>query len=289
MLRLEYLNTRKTIVLQPWGKAAPVACFWWKVLQEPERAICCRPWRPRRDKGFRAPAAHVVSVPSLLWVWLGLSAPAASVLVGVDDLHKPGRVEHVFALLPEPPLPHTRVALGPLSENTVRELTADLLGAPPSPRSRRSARWPSPSGSPPGCCCRWWRRPPMSGSSPAVGDRQVSPNRCSGRPSWSRCPNRCGRGPAASPYAPASPPAPPRAPWPPNPGRPALADQPGGDRPGDRHPGQRRPHQQPDRTTRINRPPRTVSYHLRKMFGTLSVRSRSELAGTVRPRLREAP
>jgi DNA-binding NarL/FixJ family response regulator len=41
--------------------------------------------------------------------------------------------------------------------------------------------------------------------------------------------------------------------------------------------------------TRINRSPHTVSYHLRKMFGTLGVRSRSELAGTVRQRLREAP
>lgn len=240
-------------------------------------------------KGFRAPAAHVVSVPSLLWVWLGLSAPAASVLVGVDDLHKPGRVEHVFALLPEPPLPHTRVALGPLSENTVRELTADLLGAPPSPTLAALGAVAEPFGQPAGMLLPLVEEATDVGVIAGVGDRQVSPNRCSGRPSWSRCPNRCGRGPAASPYAPASPPAPPRAPWPPNPGRPALADQPGGDRPGDRHPGQRRPHQQPDRTTRINRPPRTVSYHLRKMFGTLSVRSRSELAGTVRPRLREAP
>lgn len=41
--------------------------------------------------------------------------------------------------------------------------------------------------------------------------------------------------------------------------------------------------------TRINRSPYTVNYHQRKMFGTLSVRSRSELAGTVGPRLREAP
>ncbi|MFF1747342.1 helix-turn-helix domain-containing protein [Streptomyces mirabilis] len=41
--------------------------------------------------------------------------------------------------------------------------------------------------------------------------------------------------------------------------------------------------------TRINRSPRTVSYHLRKMFGTLSVRSRSELVGTVGQRLWEAP
>ncbi|MGW1757745.1 hypothetical protein [Streptomyces mirabilis] len=45
----------------------------------------------------------------------------------------------------------------------------------------------------------------------------------------------------------------------------------------------------PQIATHINRWPRTVSYHLRKMFGTLSVRSRSELAGTVGPRLREAP
>ncbi|MFG2831356.1 hypothetical protein ACGFWI_28440 [Streptomyces sp. NPDC048434] len=41
--------------------------------------------------------------------------------------------------------------------------------------------------------------------------------------------------------------------------------------------------------TRINHSPHTAIYHLRKMFGTLSVRSRSELAGTVRPRLWEAP
>ncbi|CDR13493.1 response regulator transcription factor [Streptomyces iranensis] len=39
----------------------------------------------------------------------------------------------------------------------------------------------------------------------------------------------------------------------------------------------------------INRAPHTVSYHLRKMFGTLGVRSRSELAGTARQRLWEAP
>ncbi|MFF3584807.1 hypothetical protein [Streptomyces mirabilis] len=38
-----------------------------------------------------------------------------------------------MSLPPEPPLPHTRVALGPLSEDTVRELTAVLLDAPASP------------------------------------------------------------------------------------------------------------------------------------------------------------
>ncbi|MER5534229.1 LuxR C-terminal-related transcriptional regulator [Streptomyces mirabilis] len=41
--------------------------------------------------------------------------------------------------------------------------------------------------------------------------------------------------------------------------------------------------------TRLNRSPHKVSYHPRKMFGTLSVRSRSELAGTFRQRLWEAP
>ncbi|MEU9486049.1 LuxR C-terminal-related transcriptional regulator [Streptomyces decoyicus] len=43
--------------------------------------------------------------------------------------------------------------------------------------------------------------------------------------------------------------------------------------------------------TGINRSSHTVNshLHLRKMFGTLSVRSRSELAGTVRQKLWEAP
>lgn len=41
--------------------------------------------------------------------------------------------------------------------------------------------------------------------------------------------------------------------------------------------------------TRINRSPRTLSYHPRKMFCTFSIRSRSELAGTVRQRPWEAP
>ncbi|MFJ1609711.1 hypothetical protein ACIOHS_41250 [Streptomyces sp. NPDC088253] len=70
-------------------------------------------------------------------------------------------------------------------------------------------------------------------------------------------------------------------------GRPWTAG-PGGDRPGDRHPGQRRPRQQPDR-----HPRQPLAAHGQlspsKMFGTLSVRSRSELAGTVRQRLWEAP
>jgi hypothetical protein len=154
----------------------------------------------------------------------------------------------------------------------------------PPPRSRRSARWPSPSGSPPGCCCRWWRRPPMSGSSPASATGRSHPTAVlAGRPGVAARTDADGGPRRVRTPRRARPPRRGRH------GRPALADQPGGDRPGDRHPGQRRPHQQPDRTTRINRPPRTVSYHLRKMFGTLSVRSRSELAGTVRPRLREAP
>lgn len=287
-------------------------------------------------KGFRIPAAHVVSVPSLIWVRLGLSDPAASVLVAVDDLHKldaqlpsalpqlisdfspaavvwvlPRRtghggpeVERVSSLLPEPPLPHPRVAVGPLPEDTVRELTADLLaadllGAAPPPTlaalaaaaegnarlliellqgssednaftfaggtaevtstalpervhqvvrlllaeissrcrlfiqlaalSRKEFELGAvaePFGQPAGML------PPLAeeatdvGVIADVGDRLASPNRCSGRPSWSRCPNRCGPGPTASPYArqvrtPASPPAPPRAPWPSSPGRPA--------------------------------------------------------------------
>lgn len=107
-------------------------------------------------KGFQVPAAHGVSVPSLLWVWLGLSAPAASVLVGVDDLHKPGRVEHVFALLPEPPLPHTRVALGAVAE---------------------------PFGQPAGMLLPLVEEATDVGVIAGVGDRLVSPNRCSGRPS----------------------------------------------------------------------------------------------------------
>ncbi|MER5346937.1 hypothetical protein ABT030_43000 [Streptomyces mirabilis] len=108
-----------------------------------------------------------------------------------------------------------------MSENTVRELTADLLGAPPSPTLAALGAVAEPFGQPAGMLLPLVEEATDVGVIVGVGDRLFSPNRCSGRPSWNRSPNRCGRGPVASPYAPASPPAPPRAPWPPNPGRPA--------------------------------------------------------------------
>ncbi|GHJ37211.1 helix-turn-helix transcriptional regulator [Streptomyces sp. TS71-3] len=118
-----------------------------------------------RDKGFRVPSPQVVRAPILLRAWLGQEDRATPALVAVDDLHKhderlpsalpqliaefssasivwalarrPGRggpdVERVFSLPSgEPSLPDTRVGLGPLSESTVRAVTTDLLGAPPS-------------------------------------------------------------------------------------------------------------------------------------------------------------
>lgn len=120
-----------------------------------------------RDRGFRIPPAHVVTVPALLRIWLTQEDRKTPVLVAVDDLHKldeelpsglpplvaeftsapvvwalarrTGRggpeVERVFALPPsEPSLPNTRVSLGPLSENTMQALITALLGAPASPR-----------------------------------------------------------------------------------------------------------------------------------------------------------
>ncbi|AOR35739.1 hypothetical protein BFF78_35865 [Streptomyces fodineus] len=91
--------------------------------------------------------------------------------------------------------------------------------------------------------------------------------------------------PAASPYTPASPntpaspSAPPRAPWPAGLGE---IDRMIATLVGDGLNHSRI-------ATSINRAPQTVSYHLRKMFGTLSALSRSELAGTVGQRPWEAP
>ncbi|MER5549204.1 hypothetical protein ABT072_44025 [Streptomyces sp. NPDC002589] len=85
--------------------------------------------------------------------------------------------------------------------------------------------------------------------------------------------------PAASPYIPASPYTRPRAPGP--------AGQGEIDRMIATLVGDGLNHSRI--ATSINRAPQTVSYHLRKMFGTLSALSRSELAGTVGQRAWEAP
>ncbi|MFF2132725.1 hypothetical protein ACFVW1_46820 [Streptomyces olivochromogenes] len=290
-------------------------------------------------------------------------SPAAVVWVLPRRTGRGGpEVERVSSLLPEPPLPHTRVAIGPLSEGTVRELAADLLGAPPSPtlaalaaaaegnarlliellqglseenaftftggtaevtstalpeRVHRVVRLllaeissrrrlfiqlaalsgtefelgavAEPFGQPAEMLLPLAEEATDVGVIASVGDRlafaqplfrQAVPESL---PEPMRAGAQCESVRPASPYAgePARPAAGAMAvqPWPAGLG-------------------------EIDRViatlvsdgltisqiaTRINRPPRTLSYHQRKMFRTLSVRSRSELAGTVRQRLREAP
>ncbi|KUN44518.1 helix-turn-helix domain-containing protein [Streptomyces olivochromogenes] len=295
-------------------------------------------------------------------------SPAAVVWVLPRRTSRGGpEVERVFSLLPEPPLPHTRVALGPLPEDAERELTADLLGAPPSPtlaalaaaaegnarlliellqclseenaftfaggraevtstalpeRVHRVVRLllaeiPSRCrlfiqlaalsgkefelgavaeafGQPAGMLLPLVEEATDVGVNAGVGDRLFFTQPLFRQAVLESLPEpmRAGaRGESARPGESvrrrARPPRRGRH------GRPALAVQPWPPGLGEI-----------DRViatlvsdgltnsqiaTRINRSPLTLSYHLRKMFGTLSVRSRSELAGTVGQRLWEAP
>ncbi|MFE2571962.1 helix-turn-helix transcriptional regulator [Streptomyces mirabilis] len=266
-------------------------------------------------------------------------------------------VERVVSLLPEPPLPHARVALDPCSENTVRELTADPLGAPPSPtlaalaaaaegndrlliellqglseenaftfaggtaevtstalpeRVHRVVRLlpaeissrcrlfirlaalsgkgfelgavAEPFGQPAGMLLPLVEEATDVGVIAGVGDRLVFTQPLFRRAVLESLPEpmRAGaRGESVRPCEPARPAA----------GALAAQPRPAGLREIDRVIATLVSDGLTDSqiATRINRSPRTVSYHLRKLFGTLGVRSRSELVGTVGQRLWEAP
>ncbi|MET7897643.1 hypothetical protein [Streptomyces mirabilis] len=163
------------------------------------------------------------------------------------------------------------MALGPLSEDTVRELTADQLDAPPSPtlaaltalsgKAFELGAVTEPFGQPAGIPLPLVEEATDVGVIAGVGDRLVFTQPLFWQAVLESLPEPMRAGARGESVRPDEPVGPPRAP---RPSSPQIA-------------------------TRINRWPRTVNYHLRKMFGTLSVRSRSELAGTVRQRLWEAP
>ncbi|MGW1502989.1 helix-turn-helix transcriptional regulator [Streptomyces mirabilis] len=286
-------------------------------------------------------------------------SPAAVVWVLIRRTGRGGpEVERVVSLLPEPALPHDRVALGPCSENTVRELTADPLGAPPSPtlaalaaaaaegsarlliellqglseentftfaggttevtstalpeRVHRVVRLlladissccrlfvrlaalsgkefelgavAEPFGQPAGMLLPLVEEAADVGAIASVGDRLVFTQPLFWHAVLESLPEpmRAGaRGESVRPREPARPAA----------GAMAVQPWPAGLREIDRVIATLVSDGLTDSqiATRINRSPHKVSYHLRKMFGTLSVRSRSELVGTVRQRLWEAP